>query len=215
MATRTTNILLFILVIAAWATVFFTYPSLPVRMAAHWNAEGVVDGYMSRFWGATLMPFVMTSLLVLYAIIPLIDPLKTNIESFRRTYNVFWVGVEIFLGYVFGLTLAWNLGYHVDLTQALVPGLAAGLYGLGMLMERTRRNWFMGIRTPWTLSSDMVWTQTHRLGALLFKISSVITLVLFLVWGSRTALSGFIISVVCTALVSVVYSFMLFRQGAK
>ncbi len=91
------------------------YPYLPDRIASHWNIKGEVDGYAGKFWGVFLFPILMAVIFIFYLIIPKIDPLKANIESFRKYYNAFWLMLFIFFIYIFALTLAWNFGYSATL----------------------------------------------------------------------------------------------------
>ncbi|MFH0869643.1 MAG: SdpI family protein [archaeon] len=74
------------------------------------------------------------------------------------------------------MTIAWNLGYMFSMTLLLVPALAALFFCAGVLISKAKRNWFIGIRTPWTLSSDAVWDKTHELGGKLFKLSGILAL---------------------------------------
>ncbi len=153
------------------------YPKMPDTMASHWNQHDQVDGYMSRFWGVFLMPVVMLLILVMFIIIPKIDPLKKNIEKFRPHFDGFILLITAFMLYIYNLTIAWNLGYRFRMGQFMTPALGILLFYCGVLIEHAERNWFIGIRTPWTLSSEKVWKKTHALGAKLFKGSGVIALI--------------------------------------
>ena len=189
----------------------WVYPLLPDQIASHWNAGGQVNGYMPKFWGTFLFPIIMAILYVLYLVIPLIDPMKHNIESFRKHYDAFWLVAELFFLYIFGLMIKWNFGYRFDFTLAIMPAFAVFIFILGMLMEKTKRNWFIGIRTPWTLSSDVVWDKTHRVGGKLFKIAAVFTLISLAV-PKALAVWFFIVPLLAATLISIVYSYVVYRQ---
>lgn len=152
------------------------YPQLPERVASHWNAAGQVDGYMPRFWGVAIFPLTLVAVFVILSLIPVIDPMKANIARFERYYAGFTVTIMAYLAYAYGLTLARNLGVRFDLMPALVPAIAVLTFAAGVMMEHAEQNWFIGIRTPWTLSSQTVWKKTHLLGGRLFKIAGVATL---------------------------------------
>lgn len=152
------------------------YPQMPEAMASHWNAKDQVDGYMPRFWGVFLMPLVTLLVLGLFIIIPKIDPLKKNIEKFRGYFDGFILLVTAFLIFLYKLSILWNLGYRFRMGQLMAPALAVLFYYCGILIQHAKRNWFIGIRTPWTLSNDRVWDSTHQLGAKLFKLSALIAL---------------------------------------
>ena len=115
-------------------------------------------------------------MLGLFLFIPAIDPLRANIATFRRTFNVFIVLIVAFLLYLHVLTTLWNLGLHsFRMSTAMLPAMGLLFVFVGLLLRQAKRNFSIGIRTPWTLSSDRVWDQTHRLGAVLFVISGVLT----------------------------------------
>jgi len=120
------------------------------------------------------MPAISTFLLLLFILIPKIDPLGENIAKFRRYFDTFVLLIIIFLFYLYLLTIFWNLNFRFNLIQLLVPALGILFFYTGILVENAKRNWFIGIRTPWTLSSDQVWKKTHQLGGKLFKAAGVI-----------------------------------------
>src|SRR3989339_1530644 len=116
------------------------YPYFPDVMATHWNAEGVVNGYMPKFWGVFMMPIIGVVFYLLYLVIPRIDPRAANIAEFRKTFNLFWVGLMVFFFYIASLTNIWNLGVHFDFTQAVAPAVGMLFYFIGNLMLKTKRN---------------------------------------------------------------------------
>jgi len=152
------------------------YGDLPAEMAIHWGPAGDADGWASRPVGAFGLPALLAALAALLWSVPKFDPLGENYEAFRPTYDWFVVAALAFLAYVHGIVLATNLGVDVSMTRALVPATAALYYGVGVLLERAEPNWFVGIRNPWTLSDERVWTRTHEKGAALFKGAAVLSL---------------------------------------
>lgn len=214
MSSKITNIILLILILAAFVGGTWAYPQLPERVASHWNTAGEVNGSMGRFLGVFLLPFIMAFLWFLYGIIPRVDPLKKNIAGFRKAYNAFWAFIMAFFLYVFVLTLAWNLGHRFDMTLAILPAVGVLFYVIGMVIEKSKRNWFMGIRTPWTLSSDVVWEKTHTLGGLLFKLVALVTLA-SLFFSPSVAILVIIVSALGVSLITVVYSYVVYRALKK
>jgi len=214
MSTRTVIVLSAILILIAALVGVLFYPQLPERMASHWNLNNQVDGYISRFWGAFLMPLISLGLLVLFMLIPQIDPLKTNIAQFRGYFNIFILLLIVFMVYLHALTLAWNLGYTgFNMGSALLPALGLFIFFMGFLLEKTKRNWFIGIRTPWTLSSDKVWEETHRLGATLFKISGLLAILgAFL---PEIAFWLMFLPLIGSSLFLVVYSYLLYARRER
>ncbi|MCL2149528.1 MAG: SdpI family protein [Dehalococcoidia bacterium] len=168
-------LLLFFLV-AFYALALVLYNRMPDPMTSHWNAQGAADGYISRFWGMFLFPIMTTGLALLLLAIPQIDPLKENIRRFRTTYDWAIVFIVGFMLYIYGLTLLWNLGTQFDFMQLLVPAAAILYFFLGVLLGKAKRNYLIGIRTPWTLNNEDVWNRTHKIGGLIFKAAALFTL---------------------------------------
>jgi uncharacterized membrane protein len=189
------------------------YLQMPDKMASHWNAQGQVNGYMSKFWGLFLLPIVSLAMFLLFILIPKIDPLKENIQKFRKYFDTFIVLVILFLFYIYLLTIFWNRGFRFNMGQMMVPALGILFYYCGVLVQNAKRNWFIGIRTPWTLSSDKVWDKTHQLGGKLFKIAAVIA---FLgVFFPQYAFFFVLIPIILAAVYTIVYSYFIFRQETK
>jgi uncharacterized membrane protein len=199
-----------LLVISSFLVSIIVYPQLPEQMASHWNIKGDVDGYFGRFWGAFLLPLINIGIYILLVLVPRIDPLKDNITRFRRYYDLFFIAIIGFFIYIHLLTLLWNLGIEFNLLQFLSPAIALLIYLAGTLMEHAKRNYMVGIRTPWTLSSDIVWDKTHRLGSRLFKISAVIILVaiVFPDW----LILLLLVPLLSAALYLIVYSYFEYRK---
>jgi uncharacterized membrane protein len=188
---------------------------LPDPMASHWNVNDQVDGYMSRFWGVFLLPLITLGMFVLFLVVPSIDPLKANIAQFRDAFNLFIVLIVAFMAYVYGLTLAWNLGYTgFKMSGAMLPALGLLFIFVGFMLRQAKRNFFIGIRTPWTLSSDRVWEETHRLGAVLFMISGALAFIGGL-FGGTTAFWLMFIPIMGSTLFLLIYSYVLYRRETK
>lgn len=165
--------IIFILLFSFGTAIYF-YPFVPVQMASHWNAEGMVNGYMSRFWGLFLMPVLMFVFTLLFFLLPKIDPERKNIEKFKGTFDSFIVVFNLFMFYVYILTIFWNLRYPINMVSSLMPALAILFYFTGSLIGKAKRNYMIGIKLPWTLASDVVWDKTHKIGEKLFKLTALI-----------------------------------------
>jgi len=207
---RKSEITILIVILITFAIGIYLYPHMPEKMASHWNYRGEVDGYMPKFWGLFLMPFISLGMLLLFILIPRIDPLKENIAKFRKYFDWFIVLIIIFLFYLYLLTIFWNFGKRFNMVQFLVPAFALIFYYAGVLTKNAKRNWFIGIRTPWTLSSDIVWDKTHRVGAKLFKAAAIIAL--FGLLFSDYAIFFVIIPAILTAAYTVIYSYFIYQR---
>jgi len=198
------------IVILSFAIAVYLYPMMPDRVASHWNAQGQVDGYTDKFWGLFIMPLVSIALLLLFVAIPRIDPLKENIQKFRKTFDIFVILVLLFLFYLFGLTIIWNFGTKFNMIWALVPAFVGLFYYVGILVENAKRNWFIGIRTPWTIMNENVWNRTHKLGGKLFKISALIAVLGMLF--EDYALWFVLVPVIAISAYLVVYSYFEYQK---
>jgi len=170
------NLIVFGIILLSFLVGGYFYNQMPDQMASHWNTLGEVDGYMSKFWGLFLMPLISFGLFIMFLIIPFIDPLKENIEKFRKYFDSFIFFIILFLFYIYILTIIWNFGFKFDMGYATIPALSTLFYLSGILISKAEKNWFIGIRNPWTLSNDEVWKKTHKIGGKLFKLSAVIIL---------------------------------------
>ena len=161
---------------AAIGASILAYPYLPERLASHWGADGQVNGYMSKAGLLIFMPALILLMLAIRILILKFDPLAANIKKFSAAYERTWLVIIGFVFYIQLLTLGWNFGYRFDFGSAIVPAFAVLFWFLGSVLENSKRNWSVGIRTPWTLSSDAIWDKTHRLGADLFRICGLLAL---------------------------------------
>lgn len=209
---KKTIIAALVIILISFAVGIYLYPKMPERMASHWNIQGRVDGYMPKFWGLFLMPIISVGLLLFFLLIPKIDPLKKNIQKFRKYFDLFILFFIVFLFYLYLLTIFWNLGLRFNMVRMMVPALGILFYYVGILVKNAKRNWSIGIRTPWTLSNEKVWTKTHKIGGLLFKIAGVIVLLGALF--QRYAFF-FLIPVIAVTLYLLFYSYFEYQKQVK
>ena len=207
------NIILVSLVLFSFGIGIYFYPQMPEKMASHWNIKGEVDGCLSKFWGLFLMPIILIGVVLLYLIVPKIDPLKENIEKFRKYFDGFIVLLLLFLFYLYVLTIFWNLGLKFDIGQAIIPALAILFYYCGILLEKAKRNWFIGIRTPWTLSNDMVWEKTHKIGGKLFKIVGIVTILG--IFFQKYILFFIFVPIILVVVYTTIYSYTEYQKEIK
>ena len=163
--------------IAAMALSIYFYPMMPEKMASHWDAEGKVNGWLPKSIELFLIPFIILLLSLLFAAIPKIDPLKENIENFRKYYDGFVVLLLLFMLSLHADIILWNAGIKIPFNIFIPSWIAILFFYIGIMLENAKQNWFVGIRTPWTLSNDEVWNKTHKQGAALFKIAAIVALV--------------------------------------
>ena len=210
---RKSELIIVVIILLSFTVGIHYYPQMPDRIATHWNAQGQVDGYMSKFWGLFPMPIISVGLLLLFILIPTMDPLKSNIQQFRKYFDGFVVLIMVFLFYLYLLTIFWNSGYRFNIIVFLSPAFAILFYYTGILIENTKRNWFIGIRTPWTLSSDRVWDKTHKIAGKLFKIAGIVAL--GAIFFETAAIFFIIVPVIIISIYAIVYSYFEYQKETR
>ena len=215
MSTKTTSIITLALIALALLAGAVLWNQLPDQMASHWNVNDQVDGYTSKLLGVFLMPLITLGMFALFLVVPNIDPLKANIAKFRESFNLFIVLIVAFMLYIHGLTLAWSLGHQdFKMSGAILPFIGILFIAIGFMLRKAKRNFFIGIRTPWTLSSDNVWDKTHQLGSILFMVSGAFAIIGG-VFGGMAAFWLMFVPLIGSSLFLVVYSYFLYRAETK
>ncbi len=204
------NIIILGIILISFIIGGYFYPQMPEKVASHWNAQGKVDDYMSKGWGLFLMPLMSVGFFLLFMLVPKIDPLKENIKKFRKYFDGFIVLLILFLFYVYLLTVFWNIGLRFNMSQLMTPAMGILFYYCGVLIENAKRNWFIGIRTPWTLSSETVWDKTHKIGSKLFKAAGIVAFLGILF--PKQAIFFVIIPVILVTVYTLIYSYFEYQK---
>jgi uncharacterized membrane protein len=200
-----------VIVIISFIIGIASYTHLPNMLASHWGENGNVNGYMPKFWALFLIPVISAALLLLFYFLPRIDPLKKNYEKFMKYYDSFILLIIIFMFYIYILTILWNFHVNFSMNLALIPALGFLFFYAGVVMKHLKRNWFIGIRTPWTISSDKVWDKTHKLGSILFRISGVVTLIG--IFFESLVLWFLLVPIILSAIGLIIYSYLVYRKN--
>ncbi len=156
---------------------FFFSNYLPEKVASHWDVNGAVNGYMPKEVLLAFFPILTIILTAFLYFLPKFDPMQENIQTFRREYNVFIAVFANFMVYIFGIIIALNIGFERNILQLLNPGMGLLLFAIGYILPKTKINYFVGIRTPWTWESEKVWEKTHKLGGKLFNLFGALFLI--------------------------------------
>jgi len=189
------------------------FPMLPALVPTHWNAFGQVDAFGPSWVGAFLIPALMIFIALLFAGIPKIDVMKENFKHFKRPYWALCFVIELFFLILFELTLLPNFGFSFNFFQFLLFPAALLFISIGFLLPSFKRNFFVGIRTPWTLSSDEVWDKTHRFGGKAFFFAG--TAIIASLPYPKAILIVTIAVTVSAVANSVLFSFLEFRKIEK
>jgi uncharacterized membrane protein len=201
---------LFIIVVAVVASVV-VYPRLPETIPTHWNMAGQPDGWSSRAFGALITPVLLLVIWGFYRVLPAIDPRGANYTKFGGAFEAIIDSLMLFMLGMHIVLLRAALGHPVQMQRIVPFGVGVLLTVIGNLLPRARPNWFIGIRTPWTLSSDRVWEKTHRLGGRLFVVGGILIAVVSLLWVQWA--HAVLITVVLLILAAVlIYSYLEWKR---
>jgi uncharacterized membrane protein len=216
---RTYWIIAFLLVAIVTGASAWLCTILPDRIPTHWNFRGEVDGYGGK-WTLFALPVMMVAMMVLFYFLPALSPKPFEVDSFRTTSLYIMVLVVGLFGFMQGVLL--YVVHHtmarepsVDLARAFLAGMFPFFSLLGNVLGKVRKNFYIGVRTPWTLASDRVWNDTHRLAAWLMVAGGVIGFAMIVLSAPIWAAFG---ALIVSALIPVIYSFVhyksLERRGA-
>jgi uncharacterized membrane protein len=151
-------------IVAMFAAAAWAWGRVPDRIAIHWNAAGEANGYGGRFMGLLFPPLLTLGMQLLFLVLPAIDPRRSSYEEFANVYAILRTAVVAFMGAIYAATTLVALGQRIDMARVSTLLLGVLFSVLGSVLGKVRPNWFVGIRTPWTLSSTRSWDKTHRLG---------------------------------------------------
>ncbi|OGZ29188.1 MAG: hypothetical protein A2427_02815, partial [Candidatus Nealsonbacteria bacterium RIFOXYC1_FULL_40_7] len=169
------ELVLIFLIIISFAAAFFLYPVLPDRIPIHWNASGQPDDFGSKEFGTFFLPVLSLAVYLLMFLLPKIDPLKKNYESFENAY--FWIrsSMIVFFLLLHGFVLSYGIGYRFNINYLIIPLISLLFAVIGIFLPRIKKNWFVGIRTPWTIQSERSWEETHNFSGTLFIAAGIIS----------------------------------------
>lgn len=200
----------FLLILLSFVVGIYFYPLMPPQMVTHWGINNQPNGYSSKAFGIFFMPFLSIFLLLLFIFLPKTDPYKKNFDQFKKYYQNFINLIFSFFFYTYIISIIWNLGIEFNLIQFISPALGALFYYAGVLTSHAKRNWFVGIRTPWTMSSEVVWDKTHLIGGKLFKITGLLSLLSLIL--PSLSVYFILVPVVLTTIFVFVYSYLEFKK---
>ncbi|MEM7613106.1 MAG: SdpI family protein [Pseudomonadota bacterium] len=174
---KTANTISLSLIALAGIASALAYPGMADTVPTHWNASGQADGFSSKLTGVLIGPLSALGICVLMWVIPLISPKGFRTEGFASIINIFQVALVVFMLGIGGIIILAGYGHDASVEKVVPMAVGALFIVLGNYMAKIRKNFFVGIRTPWTLASDEVWAKTHRLGGYSFVIGGVIMVV--------------------------------------
>lgn len=209
MKARTADILSALFIAAAAALAAVLYTDLPAQIPTHWNAAGEIDDYSPKGWGIVMLLGMGVLVWIIMKLIPVISPKGYRTETFAEIVNLFQVVLVAFMSGICVLVLLESYGINVRINESIFIGVGLLLFILGNYMTKMRKNFFLGIRTPWTLASDEVWSRTHRVGGPIFMAGGLLLAVSAFLPIRAEAMAAVVVVI---ALVPVVYSYFVYRS---
>lgn len=201
--------MLYMGVLSAWA-----WPQIPAgaRIPIHWNAGGSPNGYAEKLFGLLFVPLLGVAILLLLAVIPQLEPRRVNLWQSARAYNVLWTAFTAVLSVVHTSIVLNAVGRSVNTRFVAVAVAGVILTVLGNYLGKVRSNFFVGIRTLWTLSSELSWNKTHRLVGRLFVVLGLALLLTLWIDNSALSLGLMLTGIGLIAACSYVYSYVTWKQ---
>ena len=196
-------------ILATLAGTIAAYPQLPATVPMHWDAQGNINGWGPKSSLFLFGPGLMLFIVLMFSALPWLSPKKFEVDSFRATYLYIMIVIVAMLAYFHLLVLASALGVALDMTRAITGGVCLLIALLGNVMGKVRRNFFVGVRTPWTIANERVWNATHRFAAKTFFAGGLVGLLAVLL---RTPFWVPIAAILVAALVPAIYSLILYKQ---
>jgi uncharacterized membrane protein len=199
------------LVLAAIAASAYFYRAFPQRVAVHWNLYGHPDGWSNPAFAAFFMPALIAVCYAVVLAVPLLDPNKERYREFGRANQVIRLAITAFLVFTYLVASLNNLGYDLPIARLMPAGIGAMFLAIGNYMPKIKPNWFIGVRTPWTLSSEQVWVRTHRFSGRAFAVSGLVCLVAAFT-APVYAFIAVLLSAICVSALTVAYSWWIWTK---
>ncbi len=202
---------LLLLLAAMFVLAAVTWSTAPAQIPVHWGLKGNVDRYAGRLEGLLLQPVLAAFVYALMLVLPKIDPGRANYARFSGAYYAIRASALAVMALIYGVIHLVIRGYAIDMPRTV--GLLVGgiLFVLGNLLGKIRPNWFVGVRTPWTLSSKLSWTHTHRVAGWVFIFGGIAVMAagifqtVFAVGVAAVVMGGGIAG-------TVIYSYLVWRR---
>lgn len=178
MKTRLPLLVTLVLIAAMLGVSLWAWTAIPADalLPIHWGIDGKPNGFAGKTFGLFFAPGLAALIGVVFAVIPLIEPRRANLLSSSKFYRASWIGVIALMAAVHGATVAAALRYPIDVGAVVLAAASLLFIVIGNYLGKTRSNFFAGVRTPWTLSSEYSWERTHRLAGRLFMITGAATI---------------------------------------
>lgn len=204
----------FVLTSIACLIAFTVLPS-DLSIPMHWGIDGQPDRYGSLLEAMLFPPAIMLFILLLFHFLPFLEPRKENLQESNKAKDWIAFCVVMLMAIIGVANISYANGVELPMMRMIMTGVMIMLLVLGNFIAKTRSNFFIGIRTPWTLSNEQVWRKTHRLAGRLFMLAGAIGLPLSFFLNNADLTKLVLILVLPAALIPVVYSWVVWRKLEK
>lgn len=214
MSLRTPLLVSLLLVTAMAALGYWAWIELPqnAQLAVHWGVSGQPNGFAGKARALFLLPVLAVLVAALFAVIPSIEPRRANLIASRKLYRAGWLGALLVMTVAQAAIVMTALNHPFDVRSAVMAATSVLFIVGGNYLGKSRANFFAGIRTPWTLSSDYSWEKTHRLGGRLFVATGAATLLVLAADGAMPALFMQLGALAATLIATVTMSFVYWKR---
>jgi len=189
------------------------YPYLPDSIPTHWGFEGRPDAWGPKTWGAWITPLMSLGFLVLMPLLAKIDPRRANYELFKKPWSVIQTSLILFMAYMYAVTMyvTFYPEYNDIVGRAVVFGVGILFVLMGNVMGKVRQNYFVGLKTPWTLNDPEVWQKSQRFGGWVFVLTGLAFMIEGVVW--IAVMPVFFVATAVVVVLPIVYSYLLSRKS--
>ncbi len=193
----------------------FLYKYLPAMIPTHWGMEGQPNQYSPKAFGAWLIPGMSLLFLVLFPLLPKLDPKKENYEKFQKSWSVIQTALIGFFAYMYAVTMYVTLypQYNAQVGRAVTFGIGLLFVILGNVMGKVRQNYFVGLKTPWTLNDPEVWQKSQRFAGWMFVLGGVVFMLQGLIWVA--IIPVFVVLMIVIVALPIIYSYLLSREKSN
>ena len=198
------------LIAAMFVASIITFPSAPDTIPIHWGINGEPNGFGGKFEGLFLLPLMTAGIYLLLLFLPKIDPKRANYDKFGGVYRIIRTLIVVFMAGLHGAIIASIRGSSIDISMAVMVMVGLILAVLGNYFGKLKQTWFVGIRTPWTMTSELSWTKTHQLGGKIFVVFGLLLALAGLTkqpWMFVVVIGLFMVSIILL----MVYSYMVWK----
>ena len=198
-----------VIAFTAWAWMQIPDTAL---IATHWNANDQVNGHMHKVPALLIAPGLMAILLLVFWTIAAVEPRQNNLARSRALFAVGFLGGLVFVALAQLDIVLTALGVGMFSPQMMLPAIALFIVVVGNFLGKTRANYFVGMRTPWTLESDYSWEKTNRWAGRFLVLSGVATLITLAVSTKIAAIGALVGTLLASAIVSFWLSYVFWKE---